>query len=133
NIRVSGFQASKIPIIIIGNTPISENYYPKVDHLKQAGVIQGFYSVNPNPIDNPSNQKNIKNTPDNGFLRFDSFGEFKGVIIQLLRQDSEFFSGMRTKSEPGKIVEIANREPSYEEKAEKFIELIRNGDEIGHF
>jgi hypothetical protein len=127
NIRVSGFQASKIPIIIIGNTPISENYYSKVD------LIQGFYSVNPNPIDNPSNRKNIKNTPDNGFLRFDSFGEFKEVLMQLLRKDSEFFSGMRTKSELGKIIEIANREPSYEEKAEKFLELIRNGDEIGYF
>jgi len=66
-------------------------------------------------------------------LRFDSFGEFKEVIMQLLRKDSEFFSGMRTKSELGTIIEIANRESSYEEKAEKFIELIRNGDEIGHF
>ena len=133
NIRVSGFQASKIPIIVIGNTPISENYYSKVDHLKQAGVIQGFYSVNPNPIDDPINQKNIKNTPDNGFLRFDSFGEFKEVLMPLLRKDNEFFSGMRTKSELGKIIAIANREPSYEKKAEKFLELIRNGDEIGHF
>jgi hypothetical protein len=133
NIRVSGFKASKIPIIIIGNTPISENYYSKVDHLKHAGVIQGFYSVNPNPVDNPGNRKNIKNTPDNGFLRFDSFGEFKEVLMQLLRKDSEFFSGMRTKSELGKIIEIANRESSYEEKAEKFLELIRNGDEIGYF
>jgi len=66
-------------------------------------------------------------------LRFDSFGEFKKVIMQLLRKDGEFFSGMRTKSELGKIIEIANREPSYEKKAEKFLELMRNGDEIGHF
>jgi hypothetical protein len=104
-----------------------------VDHLKQAGIIQGFYSVNPNPADKPSNRKNIKNTPDNGFLRFDSFDEFKGVLMQLMRKDSEFFSGMRTKSELGKIIEIANREPSYEEKAEKFLELMRNGDKIGRF
>jgi len=53
--------------------------------------------------------------------------------MQLLRKDGEFFSGMRTKSELGKIIEIANREPSYEKKAEKFLELMRNGDEIGHF
>ncbi len=40
--------------------------------------------------------------------------------------------GMRTKSELGKIIEIANREPSHEEKAEKFLELMGNGDKIGH-
>ena len=42
NIRVSNYKASNIPIIIIGNTPITNNYYSKVDHLKTAGIIQGF-------------------------------------------------------------------------------------------
>ncbi|MDI6800563.1 MAG: hypothetical protein QMD01_00700 [Thermodesulfovibrionales bacterium] len=32
NIRVSSFQASQIPIIIMGNTPITNSYYSKVDH-----------------------------------------------------------------------------------------------------
>jgi len=35
NIRVSSFAASKIPIVIIGNTPITKSYYEKVDHLKK--------------------------------------------------------------------------------------------------
>ena len=42
NIRVSSHSASKIPIIILGNTPITESYIPKVDHLFHAGIIQGF-------------------------------------------------------------------------------------------
>lgn len=40
---------------------------------------------------------------------------------------------MIVKVELGKIVEIANRELSYEEKAEKFLELIRSGDKVAHF
>ena len=36
NIRVSGYQASKIPIIILGNTPVTHSYQSKVDHLKKA-------------------------------------------------------------------------------------------------
>jgi len=31
NIRVSSFQAATIPIIVMGNTPITNSYYPKVD------------------------------------------------------------------------------------------------------
>ena len=42
------FAESKIPIIILGNTPITNNYYSKVDHLYHAGIIQGFWSLNPN-------------------------------------------------------------------------------------
>lgn len=46
NIRVSSFKASSIPVIIMGNTPITDNYYHKVDHLKKAGIIQGFWLEN---------------------------------------------------------------------------------------
>jgi len=31
NIRVSSFKATTIPIIVMGNTPITNSYYPKVD------------------------------------------------------------------------------------------------------
>jgi len=33
---------------------------------------------------------------------------------------------MKTKKELGKIIEIANREPTYEKKAEVFLKLLRN-------
>jgi hypothetical protein len=63
NIRVSGIEASKIPVIILGNSPITENYIKKVDFLKQSGVVQGFWSLNPHPTD----ENFIKQSPELGF------------------------------------------------------------------
>lgn len=123
NIRVSSRSASKIPIIILGNTPITESYIPKVDHLFHAGIIQGFWSVNPNPLDN--NVDNLKQTTANGFMRMDSYDELEQNLDNLLSERREFFSSMKSKKELGKIIEIANREPNFEKKAEKFLSLIR--------
>ena len=124
NIRVSGFQSSKIPIVVIGNTPIAKMYYRKVDFLKKAGIIQGFYSVNPNPLDEP-NKDNIKSTPERGFLRIDEINELNDNLRHIIKEDKEFFSSMISKKELGRIIEIANKEPTYEKKAEKFLRLLR--------
>ena len=124
NIRVSSDKASRIPIIIIGNTPVTQNYYEKVDHLKKSGVVQGFWSVNPKPLDNDG--ENIKNTPHRGFYRFDNFGELKKETVGLLKEEREFFSSMQCKKSLGRIIEIANRESALEEKAQRFLDLIRN-------
>jgi len=123
NIRVSGHSASNIPIIILGNTPITESYYSKVDHLFKAGIIQGFWSVNSKPLDN--NGGNIKQTTSNGFKRMDSYEELEKNLKYLIFERREFFSSMKSKNELGKIIEIANREPNFEMKAEKFLSLIR--------
>lgn len=123
NIRVSGLSASRIPIIILGNTPITESYYPKVDHLYKAGIIQGFWSVNPKPLD--GNDDNIKQTPSNGFIRMDSYGELEKNLKNLLSEKPEFFSSMKSKKELGQIIEIANKETTFEKKAEKLLSLIR--------
>ena len=123
NIRVSGNQASKIPIIILGNTPVTESYYSKVDHLKKAGIIQGFWSVNSNPLD--YNGDNLKNTPENGFIRMDSYSELEIFLKNLFSTELEFFSSIKSKSDLGKLIEIANHEIDYEQKAEKFLSLIR--------
>jgi hypothetical protein len=122
NIRVSSYKAARIPIVIIGNTPISNSYYEKVDHLKKCGIIQGFWSVNPKPLDK---EDTIKNTKAFGFYRFDSYGELEKEFGKLLKEEREFFSSMQTKNELGRIIEIANKETTYEKKAEKFLELIR--------
>jgi hypothetical protein len=119
NIRVSGYRASKIPIIILGNTPITKSYYSKVDHLKKAGIVQGFWSVNTNPLDN--NGDNIKNTHENGFVKMDSYSELESNLEELFSVELEFFSSMRNKNELGKIIELANQELEYEQKAEKFL------------
>ncbi|HAG12027.1 MAG TPA: hypothetical protein DCK76_11830 [Desulfotomaculum sp.] len=124
NIRVSSHSASEIPIVILGNTPISLSYSSKVDHLYHTGIIQGFWSVNPNPLDN--NGENLKQSPDKGFVRMDSYEELKQNLESLLAEKREFFSSMKSKKELGKIIEIANREPNYEKKAEKFLSLIRS-------
>jgi len=127
NIRVSSFAASKIPIIILGNTPITKNYYEKVDHLKRNGIIQGFWSINPNPLD--SDGENIKSTPFEGFYRFDDYGELRQNAMNLLQEEREFFSSMQTRRKLGEIIEIANKETSYEAKAQRFLDLLRQSRE----
>jgi len=123
NIRVSSFKAARIPIIVMGNTPITNSYYPKVDHLKVAGIIQGFWSINPQPLDD--NGENIKKTEKQGFYRFDNFVELRNAFNVLLSEERNFFSSMKSKKELGKIIETANREGSYEKKAEVFLKLIK--------
>lgn len=107
----------------MGNTPITKSYYPKVDHLKIAGIIQGFWSVNPKPLDNDG--ENIKKTEKQGFYRFDTFEELKKSFENLLSEERNFFSSMKSKNELGKFIEIANREETYEKKAEVFLKLIK--------
>lgn len=123
NIRVASPESTRIPVIIMGNTPITKNYYGKVDHLKKNGIIQGFWSMNPKPSDD--NKDNIKNTPHKGFYRFDTYEELKQSALDLLKEDREFFSSMQTKKRLGQIIEIANRETTYESKAQKFLQLLR--------
>ncbi len=123
NVRVSSHKASRIPIIILGNTPITESYFHKVDHLKTAGIIQGFWSINPQPLDN--NQENIKKTIEKGFVRYDSLQELYTELNGLMTREMEFFSSMISKKELGKIIEIASKENNYMQKAEKFLKLIK--------
>ncbi|GBE00412.1 hypothetical protein BMS3Abin07_02463 [bacterium BMS3Abin07] len=123
NIRVSSFKASRIPIVIMGNTPITNNYYSKVDQLKIAGIVQGFCSINPEPLDD--NGENIKKTKENGFYRYDHFNELQEFFDNLLSEERSFFSSMKSKKELGHIIELANKEDSYEKKAERFLKLIK--------
>ena len=125
NIRVSGYNSSKIPIFIFGNTPISESYYHKVDFLKDAGVIQRFISVNPEPVDN-KDYRDIKSTPDEGFVRVDNMEELEDFLQQELKIAKEFFSKMLAKKELGNFIEITAQEGTYEAKAEKFLKLLRS-------
>lgn len=120
NIRAT-LKASTIPIIIVGNTPITSYYYDKVDHLKKIGFIQGFWSINPDPI---NTSENIKSTTGKGFYRFDKFKELKIQVYNLLSEERNFFSGMISKEELGKIIEIADKKTAYKDKAEEFLKSI---------
>ena len=123
NIRVSDYQSSQIPLVVIGNTPITKTYFSKVDHLKNAGIIQGFWSINPNPL---NNEKTIKSTRENGFIRFDNVYELKNSILNLISEDLNFFSSMKSKYDLGQIIEISNKKDTYEEKGQKFLKLLRD-------
>ncbi len=122
NIRVSNHKASRIPIIVMGNTPITKSYYSKVDNLKLAGIIQGFWSVNSSPLE--GNDSEIKKTGRQGFYRFDDFTELKISFMDLLSEENNFFSSRKSKKELGQIIESANKENAYEKKAEMFLKLI---------
>jgi hypothetical protein len=121
NIRVSGVNASSIPIIILGNTPISKSYYSKVDYLQNAGIIQGFYSINPKPL----TTETLENTPYLGFQRFNNFDAFKVKLNSILKMNLNYFSSMKDLNELGNIIEIASKELANIDKAKKFLTLLR--------
>ena len=99
NVRISCSKASSIPIIVMGNTPITKNYYSKVDHLKRTGIIQGFWSVNPNPSDIRVTE--LKQTKGKGFIKFDDYEELKSSFVSLLSENRYYFSSMKTNLELG--------------------------------
>jgi len=122
DIRVSSFKSSKIPLIILGNAPLSNGFCKKADYLKQAGIIQGFWSLNPFPLNHGNTRKR---SHQDGFIRFDKIEELNITLNQLFKQELNFFSSMETPETLGQMIEIANRENTYEEKGLKFIKLIK--------
>lgn len=122
NVRISSKRAAKIPIIVLGNTPIHESYSKKVDNLKRYGIIQGFWSLNPEPLDD--GKDSISNTKGRGFVRFDTYKSLEEEILQILNTDLQFFAGMESKAELGRFIQMADNEETYEKKATKFLELI---------
>ena len=128
NIRISSPAAASIPIVIVGNTPITRDYYDKVDYLKDVGIIQGFLSLNPSPLDSKTSELDIKETPRGGFLRIDNQEELESVINGFLTDKKVFFSSMKAEKELGEIIEVANLERDYEMKARKFLQLLKGGD-----
>lgn len=123
NVRISSDEAKRIPILVIGNTPIRTSYIGKIDKLKRSGILQGFWSLNPEPCDS-ANKLNIKATRGSGFIRIDSFEELKQRLDNLLNTPFTYFSGMKTTQQIGCMVEQANEENTHEAKGKKFLELL---------
>ena len=122
DIRVSNIKASRIPLVILGNAPLSNGFCKKADYLKSAGIIQGFWSLNPFPLNHGNTRKrSIKN----GFIRMDNVDELNMTLNQLFKQDLNFFSGMENPQNLGHLIEIANREKTYENKGLKFLNLLK--------
>ena len=120
NLRVDSSKAKKIPIVILGNSPITVNYIKKVDCLKQSGVIQKFISLYPNP----TNREFIKETPEKGFETFDSPNQIETYIDQILNANMNYFSSMMSNKDLGRIISIANAETTDELKGQRFIEML---------
>ncbi len=119
NIRVSGTESTKIPIIILGNSPITKNYSKKVDFLKKAGIIQSFISLYPNPTDDF-----IFNTKGKGFQTFSDYQVLSNYTREVVNPDMNFFSSMLPKRKLGQIITISAKEKNDISKAEKFLSLI---------
>ncbi len=122
DIRVSNVRASKIPLIILGNAPLSNGFCKKADYLKTSGIIQGFWSLNPFPLNHGNTRKR---SHKNGFVRMDNVDELNMSLNQLFKQDLNFFSGMENPEKLGQLIEIANRENTYENKGLKFLNLLK--------
>lgn len=122
DIRVSNFKSSKIPLIVLGNAPLSNGFCKKADYLKKAGIIQGFWSLNPFPLNHGNTRKRSNK---NGFLRMDNIDEFNMSLDKLFNQELNFFSGMQNPKKLGQLIELANREKTYQEKGLKFINLLK--------
>ena len=125
NIRVSSSNANTIPIIILGNSPIKSTYSKKVDFLKSAGVIQGFYSLNPNPTKSDF----IFESPEKGFITITDEHELKNLCKRILSEERHYFSSMISKKQLGKIISIAAKEIDDVKKGEKFLKLLRGCNE----
>ncbi len=120
NLRVDSSKAKSIPIVIIGNSPITTNYVRKVDCLKQSGVIQKFISLYPNPTTHDF----IRETPQKGFETFDTLEIVEKFIEQILNENLNYFSSMMSNKDLGRIISLANKESSDELKGQKFIEML---------
>ncbi len=121
NIRVSGEKSANIPIVILGNSPITTNYVKKVDYLKKCGVIQQFISLNPHPTDTDF----IKETPQKGFITISTEKSLSSLMKNLVENNLYYFSSMISKRDLGKIITLANKEKTDTARAEKFLSLIR--------
>lgn len=121
NIRVSGIASTKIPIVVLGNSPITDSYLKKVDYLKTSGVIQGFISLNPLPTESEFS----KNSPQKGFQTAITEKQVFDYCKELINNDMNYFSSMLSKQRLGEIISIASTEGNDIERAEKFLNLIR--------
>lgn len=121
NIRVSGNASRKIPIVVLGNSPITESYIKKVDFLKSSGVIQGFWSLNPSPTMSAF----VVNTPNRGFQTIINEEMLLDNCRKLVANEMNYFSSMISKELLGEIISIANKEENELLKAEKFLTLLQ--------
>jgi hypothetical protein len=122
NIRVSGIASAKIPVIVVGNSPVTDSYLKKVDFLKTSGVIQGFLSLNPAPTATAF----TASSPKSGFQTITNEAQVFDYCKRLVTNDMNYFSSMLSKQQLGELITIAAKEGRDNTNAEKFLTLLRN-------
>jgi hypothetical protein len=118
-VRSKGFNGA---FFVLCNTPIPDDYQTQIDGCKRIGVMQGFFSVNPQPLDK---EDSLKRTDFEGFLRWDSPDEASTTLSSLLAKQSQFFSGYLSLRQLGELIETASRQSSPQDKARCFLEALR--------
>ena len=120
-VRASGPSSSSIPIIILGNSPIMYSYVKKVDNLKQAGIIQGFWSLNPKPTMSDC----IKESPNRGFMTVNKINDLYILARNLHDENMNYYPFTISKPKLGQLITNTSKETTDELKADKFIKLLR--------
>jgi len=143
SIRLKTAEKSPIPIIVLGNTPITEHYAEMVDKFKEKGIIQGFYSLNPSVVKGLQSANDVAHskgrkegyiikTEHERFLTVESYEDFKNRVLTLMKDfvenKSVFLSCLIDKVVLGRIIEKASKEENYEKMAEVFVELLQDGE-----
>ena len=118
NIRVSSESARSIPIIILGNTHISNNYLEKIDHLGQYGVLQRIISLNPN-------DDSIQSSPLQYFQTPQNFSALESILGDILQQDFYYFSAMLDKKKLGRIIQKSATFQDEIQTAEHFLAMLK--------
>lgn len=119
NIRVLSTNTAKIPIVILGNSPIHTSYAPKVDALRSSGVIQQFISLNRNIP-----QEAISETNGLGFTTASTFEILEALIGNVLTTEMHYFSAMIPLQTIGRIIFESAKETTDIKRAEKFLQLL---------
>jgi hypothetical protein len=121
NIRIASLNSASIPVVVLGNSPITQHYEHKVDFLRSSGMIQGFWSLNPSPTGTTYIIKSEKS----GFITFTNYDEIASKCSELISSDNNFFSAMIPKSQLGQFIRISAEEVTDLAKGEKFLELLK--------
>lgn len=114
NIRLSCESARSIPIVVLGNTHISENYLSKIDHLGRYGVLQKIISLNPH-------LNSAKNSPLNYFATPANENELYSMIENILKQEIYYFSAMINKQKLGQIIKSLSHLSDEMQIAQQFL------------
>ena len=119
NIRLCA-KSKHIPIIVLGNSPITDSYTHKVDNLHRSGIVQHFISLYPNP----TTANHVVETPDSGFITLKSEQESSDIMNEILNTQFYYFSSMKSDKEIGELISKASKQPTDELKGQEFLRLL---------